>query len=106
MTRNVLNCAVKDIYYKQIEKGVKRNEYRGMSPYWIGKLFAKGDVDRARERCSTEASLKQFATKYAGTGRLRWKPYTHICFHCAGRSLEFKIMRINIVNGIFVISFK
>lgn len=104
--RKVLNCAVKTIWYNQIKKGTKRNEYREMSDYWIGKLFSKEDVEKAKKTNPNTSALKKFAMQYAGTSKLRWTPYTHICFHNAGQSLEFTITKITIANGMFVISFK
>lgn len=103
--KKVLNCAVKPIYYNQIKKGTKRNEYRDLSDYWISKMLAAEDVNKARESMG-EKGLKAFAMKKAGTNALRWTPYTHINFHCSGQSMEFEITRITISGGLFVISFK
>lgn len=106
MGKKTLNCAVKDIYYNQIKKGIKRNEYRDLSDYWISKMFSADDVAAAKEKYENIGELRAFVKRNAGTKRLRWKPYTHIAFHCAGQHLEFRITRISITGGMFVISFK
>lgn len=71
---NTLHLVLKRKWWDMIESGVKKEEYRTQSEYWVKRL-----VDGPR-----------------------FKPYEHVCFHLGYTSttMTFSILRISQGDGI------
>ena len=92
-----LNLSLKEIWFKQIDKGVKTIEYRAMdNDYWMKKLvvldhpkYAKycGDVNNIREAL-INGEVDLYPTDY--------KTAT---FWCNGKNMKFKIRSIKIFKN-------
>lgn len=82
---NTLHVAIKQQYLDLIKTGAKTTEYRDMTAYWVGKLCevpAGKTADQHRSDILT------------GKATPRFKPYTHITFHCGPDSLTLPITTI------------
>lgn len=87
-----LNLSVKEIWYKQIEKEVKKIEFREMkNDYWMKKLVVLdhpdyrkygGDIDRIRTAIVD------------GDVELHPQDYYSATFWCQGRNMKFRIRSI------------
>ncbi len=64
MQIKVLHLVLRYKWYDMIAAGIKKEEYRRMTPYWIKRLV-------------------QNATIEGDTNVITFKPYTHVCFHRA-----------------------
>lgn len=83
---NTLDVRVFQVFFDQIEKGVKTTEYREMSDYWMHRL-----VDTSKYGDLGEAELRDAISKDPDPP---YRPFSVIRFHCGGRTLERRITGI------------
>lgn len=73
----ILNLALKTIWYRKIESGEKRNEYREIKPYWMNRLVPVVNGEKKRW---TEEECELIARGAIGIPDDAWKPYKTVVF--------------------------
>ena len=72
----ILHLVLKKKWYEMQERGEKTEEYREITPYWIKRL-----VDTHRLGQKMLCNIPGVAVSLIGSGCVKLKPYTHVCFH-------------------------
>lgn len=70
-----LYLSLKTIWYRKVECGEKRNEYREIKPYWMNRLVPKPDGTKW-----TDEECALIARGAIGIPKQWWKPYQTVIF--------------------------
>lgn len=91
----VLDLPLKKEWYKMIESGIKREEYRVLKPFWLKRIFG---CDADMYYCSTKG-----ASCYSCNlpNYLKPKDFTHVRFRYGytKRTMTYEIINISIGVG-------
>lgn len=111
----VLNLVVYAQYYDAIKKGVKTNEYRDITSYYVNKLMgggyfeSKGDLEEFVEQLKAGKTEREKVMKEKGVyyryGNGLPNDYTHVRFFRGhtGVSMLVEVKGIEIMDKTFVI---
>lgn len=74
---DILFLSLKSIWYRKIESGEKRNEYREIKPYWMNRFVPIVNGEKKRW---TEEECELIARGAIGIPQQWWKPYKTVVF--------------------------
>jgi hypothetical protein len=69
----ILKIVIKSEYFDEIKSGVKKIEYRGVTPFWTSRLYTKEGKKRTYERIEFingyNTDARRMITEYGGVSK-------------------------------------
>ena len=101
-----LHLPLKEKWYRMIESGEKREEYREITPYWMKRLCWDDDYNEPMSKEDIEALCQHPKVENMFDAGWKPKPFTHVHFTLgypkkddAERNMVFAIERITVGKG-------
>ena len=101
IAETTLHLPLKKKWYDMIESGIKKEEYRDVTPYYASRLFLNGDWIYLKQNTLSDLLMDKVKRLAGNENELRWKTHKQVVFSYGytNRTMTFEVEELKIGKG-------